>query len=118
MRYDAEEVTSFIDQVWEELTQEQQLLLVDNFYTILEKVQTDQDREDVTVTDFVTTTKSMFRRGLLKSKPKPVEPEVPRDRLGRKMSPKAIQYRDWEAWVQDSNTPTAAVIAKRNSDPA
>jgi len=120
MRYDTEQVTVYIDEVCDEPFGQLLLregLLTDNFYKILEEAQTRAAREDVDVDDFIAAGKSLYRRGMIRPTPKPVD-DRPRDRNGRVMSGRAIQYRDWLAWVQDPKTSTAAVKAKAKTDPA
>jgi hypothetical protein len=41
----------------------------------------------------------------------------PRDRNGRLMSPKAIQWQEWEAWVSNPETSMKQVEALRQSNP-
>jgi hypothetical protein len=49
----------------------------------------------------------------------PEEPEDtrPRDSLGRVMSPKAIQWRDWTAWVNDPETSMRQITELRRTNP-
>jgi hypothetical protein len=50
----------------------------------------------------------------------PEEPEDtrPRDSLGRVMSPKAIQWRDWTAWVTNPETSMRQITELRRTNPA
>jgi hypothetical protein len=50
----------------------------------------------------------------------PEEPadERPRDSLGRVMSPKALQWRDWTTWVTDPETSMRQITELRRSNPA
>jgi hypothetical protein len=50
----------------------------------------------------------------------PEEPEDarPRDSLGRIMSPKALQWRDWTAWVTNPETSTRQITELRRTNPA
>jgi hypothetical protein len=57
--------------------------------------------------------------GLKDPNARPAEPidSRPRDRNGRLMSPKAIQWKAWEEWVNNPETSSRQVELKKNADP-
>lgn len=62
-------------------------------------------------------THSAFDHGFIDPNPEPEVDERPRDATGR-VSPKALQWRDWTAWVTDPETSMRAILEKRRTDPA
>jgi hypothetical protein len=85
----------------------------------LNKIQEAADTNDEAIRydDFVKVARRLFLIGELKPKAAPVvEDNVERDKLGRPLSPKAIQWKRWEEWCNDPKTKMADINNLRRTD--
>jgi hypothetical protein len=90
----------------------------ENLDAILEDAQAQTGREDVNLREYEASARRMWLIGDLKPKKAtaPVVDDVERDKLGRPLSSKALQWKRWEEWCNDPKTKSADIAQLRKND--
>lgn len=91
-----------------------------NLDAILEETQKRFGHDDVNMTEYTQTAKSLWMNGDLQPEQQEVvsvEPNVERDRLGRPLSPKAQQWKRWQEWCNAPTTSMKEIRELRRTNP-